>query len=267
MNDLETAMDIKKLHLVYFSPTGTTQSILRAAAKSFSTEIVEHDLTDYAAREVQLELWKDDFVLFGFPVYGGRVPETFRKRLKGIKGRRTPVALIATYGNREYEDAFLEMKDIATENGFLPIGASAIVTEHSVIRSIAAGRPDAKDRVFIEEFYSELKKKILAINSGKIFAELTVPGNKPYRKYIKLPMVPVATASCTACGLCVKRCPVGAIDAQNPRKTDKACCIGCMRCVRVCSQKARHLPKLKMAAGTFYLSGAKRIRKEPEMYI
>ena len=260
-------MDIKKLHLVYFSPTGTTQSILRAVAQSFSTEIVEHDLTDYAAREVQLELGEDDFVLFGFPVYGGRVPETFRKRMKGIKSRCTPAALIATYGNREYEDALLEVKGISEENGFLPIGAAAIVTEHSVIRSIAAGRPDAKDRVFIEDFYSELKRKILAIPSEKIFAKLTVPRKKPYRRYMKLPMAPVAMASCTACGFCVKRCPVGAIDAQNPRKTDKDKCIGCMRCVRVCSQKARHLPKLKMTVGKFYLSSAKRTRKEPEMYI
>ena len=259
-------MDIKKLHLVYFSPTGTTQSILRSAAKSFSTEIVEHDLTDYAAREMQLELGEDDFVLFGFPVYGGRVPETFRERMKGIKGLRTPAALIATYGNREYEDALLEMKDISEENGFLPIGAAAIVTEHSVIRSIAAGRPDAKDRVFIENFYSELKKKVLAIPSENFIAKLTVPGKKPYRRYMKLPMAPVTMASCTACGLCVKRCPVGAIDAQNPRKTDRDKCIGCMRCVRVCPKKAKHLPKLKMAVGKFYLSSAEHIRKEPEMY-
>lgn len=260
-------MDIKKLHLVYFSPTGTTQSILRSAAKSFSTEIVEHDLTDYAAREVQLKLGEDDFVLFGFPVYGGKVPETFRERMKGIKGQRTPAALIATYGNREFEDALLEMKDISEENGFLPIGAAAIVTEHSVIRSIAAGRPDAKDRVFIENFYSELKKKILAIPSENFIAKLTVPGKKPYRRYMKLPMAPVTMASCTACVYCVKRCPVGAIDAQNPRKTDRDKCIGCMRCVRVCPKKAKHLPKLKMAVGKFYLSSAKRIRKEPEMYI
>ena len=259
-------MDIKKLHLVYFSPTGTTQSILRSAAKSFSTEIVEHDLTDYTARKVRLDLGKDDFALFGFPVYGGRVPETFRERMKDIKGQCTPAALIATYGNREYEDALLEMKDISEENGFLPIGAAAIVTEHSVIRSIAAGRPDEKDSLFIEDFYSELKKKALAIPSEKIFAKLTVPGKKPYRRYLKLPMTPVATASCTACGLCVKRCPVGAIDAHNPRKTDRDKCIGCMRCVRICPQKARHLPKLKMAVGKFYLSSAKRIRKEPEMY-
>lgn len=260
-------MDIKKLHLVYFSPTGTTQSILRAAAKYFSTEIVEHDLTDYGARKVQLELGEDDFVFIGSPVYGGRVPETFRERLKDIKGRRTPAALIITYGNREYEDALLEMKDISEENGFFPIGAAAIVTEHSVIRSIAAGRPDAKDRAFIEAFYSEQRKKILSIPSEKIFAKLTIPGKKPYRRYMKLPMVPVAMASCTACGLCVKRCPVGAINAQNPRKTDRDKCIGCMRCVRVCPQKARHLSKLKMAVGKFYLSSAERIRKEPEMYI
>ena len=260
-------MNIQKLHIVYFSPTGTTQSILRSAAKFFSTEIVEHDLTDYAAREVQLDLAEDDFVIFGFPVYGGRVPETFRERIKGIKGRRTPAALIATYGNREYEDALLEMKDVSEENGFLPIGAAAIVTEHSVIRSIASGRPDAKDRVFIEDFYSELKKKILSISSKNFLTKIIVPGKKPYRRYMKLPMTPVAIASCTACGLCVKRCPVGAIDAHNPRKTDRDKCIGCMRCVRICPQKARHLPKLKMDVGKFYLSSAKRIRKEPEMYI
>lgn len=260
-------MDMKRLNLVYFSPTGSTQSVLRVAAKSFNTEITEHDLTDYTAREVQLAFETDDFVIFGFPVYGGRVPETFRDRLNGIKGRRTAAALIATYGNREYEDALLEMKDIAKSNGFLPIGAAAVVTEHSVIRSIAAGRPDAKDRAFLEDFCSELRKKIAAISSEENFAEIMVPGKKPYRRYMKLPMAPVVTSSCTACGLCAKRCPVGAISEQNSRKTDKKVCIGCMRCVRVCPKKARHLPKLKMAVGKFYLSSAERIRKEPEMYL
>lgn len=128
-------------------------------------EIFEHDMTDYAAREVQLEFEADDFVLFGFPVYGGRVPETFRKRMKGIKGRCTASAIIATYGNREYEDALLEMNDIAEGNGFLPVGAAAVVTEHSVIRSIATGRPDAKDRAFLEDFCSELKRQDIALNS------------------------------------------------------------------------------------------------------
>jgi len=260
-------MEIRKLHLVYFSPTGTTKSILRAIAKFLGTEIIEHDVTDYSCKDIQLQFEKDDFAVFGFPVYSGRVPKTFRDRFVRVKGRSTPAALVATYGNREYEDALLEMKQLAKENGFLTVGAAAVVTEHSVIRSIAAGRPDAKDMAFIEDFCTKLTEKIAAFIPGTSIKALYVPGKEPYRRYMELPMAPVASAPCTSCGLCVKKCPVGAIDAQNPRKTDKAKCIGCMRCVRICPQKARYLPKIKMAAGEFFLSKAKRIRKEPEMFL
>lgn len=123
------------------------------------------------------------------------------------------------------------------------------------------------DDFFLESFCSELKKKIEAAPTKECFAKLTVPGKRPYRRYMKLPMAPAVNAFCTACGLCAKECPVGAISKQIPRKTDKKICIGCMRCVKVCPQKARHLPKLKMAAGKFYLSSAARIRKEPEMFL
>ena len=258
-------MEIKKLHFVYFSPTGTTQSLLRTITKSFNTEIEEHDITDYNCKDIELRFERDDFVLFGFPVYSGRVPKTFINRLCGIKGQGTLAALVATYGNREYEDALLEMKKLAKENGFLPICAAAIVTEHSVIRSIATGRPDVKDMSFVNEFCLKLKK-IAAITPGTSIAELYVPGKEPYRRYLEPPMAPVTSASCTACGLCVKKCPVGAIKAQNPRKTDKEKCIGCMRCVRLCPQKARYLSKVKIAAVELYLSKAKQIRKEPEMF-
>lgn len=263
-------MKIKRLHLVYFSPTGTTQSVLRAIAQSLNTEnseIVEHDVTDYNFKDVELKFETDDFVLFGFPVYSGRVPQSFRDRLNGIKGQCTFAVLIATYGNREYEDALLEMKNLAKENGFLAIGAAAVVTEHSVIRSVATGRPDAKDTAFIEDFSMKLKKKITEITSEESSAELYVTGKEPYRRYMKIPMAPVVSASCTACGLCVKKCPVGAINVYNPRKIDKEKCIGCMRCVRICSQKARHVSKIKMVVGECILSKAKRMRKEPEMFL
>lgn len=127
--------------------------------------------------------------------------------LNGIKGQQTLAALVATYGNREYEDSLFEMKDIVENNGFLPVGADAVVAEHSVVRSIAAGRPDVNDIAFIEDFCSELKMKIASITSKEEIHKLDVPGKKPYRRYIKLPMTPIVADSCTACGLCEKKVP------------------------------------------------------------
>jgi len=47
---------------------------------------------------VQLKFEEDDFVILGFPVYDGRVPQTFRERLDGIKGQQTFAALVAHRG-------------------------------------------------------------------------------------------------------------------------------------------------------------------------
>ena len=38
-----------------------------------------------------------------------------------------------------------------------------------------------------------------------------------------------------------QKCPVQAIDRQDPAKTDAALCISCMRCVSLCPHSARRL--------------------------
>ena len=81
--------------------------------------------------------------------------------------------------------------------------------------------------------------------------DLKVPGNTPYRKYGKNVLFPKADVSlCTECSACAKICPAGAISLDNPKKTDHDKCIGCMKCVRFCKQKARYVSafKLNMAA-------------------
>lgn len=49
------------------------------------------------------------------PVYAGRVPALAVERLKGIKTSGVKCVIIAVYGNRAYEDALVEMQDVATE--------------------------------------------------------------------------------------------------------------------------------------------------------
>ena len=43
------------------------------------------------------------------PVYGGRVPEPALERIRACRGNGTPAVLAAVYGNREFEDALLEL--------------------------------------------------------------------------------------------------------------------------------------------------------------
>lgn len=49
------------------------------------------------------------------PVYAGCVPALAVERLKGIKTSGVKCVIVAVYGNRAYEDALVEMQDVATE--------------------------------------------------------------------------------------------------------------------------------------------------------
>lgn len=259
-------MRISRLSLVYFSPTGTTQRVLRAAAEYLCMEADEYDLTALSSADTQKRFGPDELVLIGSPVYGGRIPQTMTDRLHGIRGENTPAAVLVTYGERAYEDALLELRNEAVLGGFRPAGAMAVVAEHSVIRSIAAGRPNNTDWAILSAFCGRLRTMLDHAGSGDAILPPAVPGSEPYRKYAALPMVPRVSGKCVGCGKCAENCPVGAIDPAAPRRTDKALCIGCSRCVRVCPQSARELPLFKRIAGRCILSKAEKENREPEVF-
>lgn len=68
---------INKIRAVYFSPTGTTRKIVTATAKGLSralkTDLEEYDFTLPKARTQALRFMDSDLVVFGTPVYAGRV--------------------------------------------------------------------------------------------------------------------------------------------------------------------------------------------------
>ena len=102
---------------VYFSPTGNTKKSVEAMAAAINAEYETVDLTPSANRNVVRQFGPEDLVIIGMPVYAGRIPMVAAPRLDGIRGRQTPCILVATYGNRHYEDALVEMEDIAKKQG------------------------------------------------------------------------------------------------------------------------------------------------------
>lgn len=260
-------MNIKTVNFVYFSPTDSTKKILELIAACFDLKPNFIDMTPLGSEKNEITFGKDDFVLFALPVYSGRVPKTFVERLKNLKGSNTPCAVIATYGNREFNDSVLEMSDIAKKAGFITIGALAAVTEHSVVRIIAAGRPDESDKAAIKDFAQAINKRFGEITDISKFEAPKLPGKRPYRRYIELPMAPKSNKACNGCKACVKVCPVGALSFDGGVRTDKKKCIGCMKCVRVCPKKARTMGKLKMTAATLFMKIVANKYKKTGMYL
>ncbi|MCL2883311.1 MAG: hypothetical protein FWF30_02425 [Coriobacteriia bacterium] len=182
----------------------------------------------------------DDVLIIGIPVHSGRVPPLALRTIKTLRGNATPAILLATFGNRHYDDALLELKTTLQAQGFVAIAAAAFATEHSIVPKYGAGRPNAADIREIHEFAKQAGKKLATWEQAS-HVDLQVEGNPDYRPFQSISMSPHANSHCIKCRTCAKSCPAQAIPLKNPKTRDKKACITCLRCISVCPEKARSL--------------------------
>jgi flavodoxin len=102
----------KQLNLLYFSATDTTAQVVKAVGNSMGTSSREYNLTLPSSREQDIVFGENDVVIVGVPVYAGRVPGFLTDYFTRVKGNNTAAVFIVVYGNRHYDDALLELKDI-----------------------------------------------------------------------------------------------------------------------------------------------------------
>ncbi|MDE6370029.1 MAG: 4Fe-4S binding protein [Duncaniella sp.] len=209
----------------------------------------------------RLDLKQDDDVLILIPVYGGRLPSLASENLMHLNGNGQRTVVCVVYGNRDYDDALLELCEIAKSHGFNVVAASAFIAEHCIFPKVAAGRPDGFDLDIAKRFINTAWRKDKPI-------ELTqIKGNHPYKKIAKVPLHPVTDYRvCKKCGTCARECPYNAIDSETFR-TDPARCSACGRCLHVCERDARKFKGLMYNLFNKIFTYQNRDAKEPDIFI
>ena len=224
-------------------------AVVEVLAKHLNVPPKMYNFTLPQNRQNAFEFQPEDLVVFGTPVYAGRVPNVLLNYLRTIRGSGASAVAVVTFGNRWYDDALAELTALLRNGGLRPVAAGAFAGEHAFSTVLGAGRPDSVD-----------------LRSVRCFAEEIVPVIMSQREESSLPLVqvgrpetqwvyyqpkdqngvpidirkvkPVVWDGCIRCGVCASVCPMGSIDADDVSRYT-GICIKCGACIKKCPQQVR----------------------------
>ena len=244
-------MSIKKIHLVYFSPSGSSEKVIKKIASAITELPIEnHDLLTPASRQKEYNFNENDLVFF-CTMTASLVLTKFDEIFGCLHGNGAPFAGVVTFSNTYYMKVVLleEIKSYAEKQGFKVAALGAFPTAHSLAASLGnEGRPNAEDEKLMQEFGRRVYEKVLKgdyVLHDKIGAGTSDDDAEKAASYRAVEnghhvfpfRAKKISDACIKCKTCVRHCPVDAIDIEN-KTFDLDKCIGCWACINRCPKHA-----------------------------
>ena len=243
-------MEMKKLYVLYFSPTGGTEKIARYAAgelgKRLYLEPEYISFTKPAEREKEYRFGPQDLLIMASPVYAGRLPNKLMPEYKAkIFGDGTPAVPLCIFGNRSPDEALRELALLLEGNGFQLAGGAAFAGRHAFSDQVGEGRPDDADFAQMADFAAKIAEKLSRDTLPPLEMDRSEVG--PYYTPLKADGTPAKFlkakpltdwSKCSRYGACARLCPMGSIDSKTMEAV--GLCVKCQACVRKCTRRAKY---------------------------
>lgn len=247
-------MKIKHVWAVYYSATGNTEKIAKHIAETISAKLGvpfrEFNFTLPETRKEKKVFGEGDLVVFGTPVYAGRIPNKILPYVQeGFQGNGAMAVPVVSFGNRSFDDALMELRNELEDHGFHTVAGAAVTSIHAFAGKLAPGRPDASDMEELYHFAAQIEDKLKKMNQMPNPVE--VPGRNPVGAYYKplgidgnpavfLKAKPKTnTELCNQCGVCAKVCPMGSVSTEDYSVVN-GICIKCQACIKYCAEGAKY---------------------------
>lgn len=243
-------MDMKRMIVLYFSPTGGTEKIARVVAEELGRRLgLEPEYISFTRpgeREREYHFGPNDLLVMASPVYAGRLPNKVMPEYRAkILGENTPAVPICVFGNRSPDEALRELVLLLEGNGFTVAGAAAFAGRHAFSDRVGEGRPDYDDRAVMADFAARVADKLTG--EGLPLLDMDRSEIGPYYTPLKEDGTPAKFlkakpltdwGKCSGCGACARNCPMGSIDKTTFEAV--GLCVKCQACVRKCTRRAKY---------------------------
>lgn len=230
--------------IFYFSGTGNSQRAAMQISEFLGDEIVS--INKYLKKDEKNSFHSENPLVFVAPTYSWQMPKVVERWIRKTQFEgNSNVYFILTCGG-SVGNAAAYAKKLCAEKGLLFRGLAMIPMPNNYV-ALSNTPEEAECKEILKKSAERAASLAALIQKGEPFPDTPVtlkdkivsgPVNGLFYTFFVHDKGFAASDACTACGKCVKRCPLNNIRLVDKRPVWNGNCTHCMACIGGCPTEA-----------------------------